>query len=85
MRRIGLFRYIAPRYDLRKWYSHDPKKWKKFKATYFKELDEKRKLIDEELIKNTKRQTITLLYSTKEKCYNNVAALKEYIEKNYEF
>ncbi len=29
---------IAPSDGLRKWYSHDPGKWKEFKSRYFKEL-----------------------------------------------
>ncbi|HLG33194.1 MAG TPA: DUF488 family protein [Ignavibacteriaceae bacterium] len=73
---------IAPSTELRKWYSHDPEKWKKFKTKFFKELDERKELV-EVLIKNAKKQKLTLLYSAKEERFNNAAALKEYIEKNY--
>ena len=44
---------IAPSTELRKWYSHDPEKWKKFKTKFFKELDERKELV-EVLIKNAK-------------------------------
>lgn len=71
---------IAPSTELRKWYSHDPKKWKVFKSKYFKELDGKKELVDL-LIKNAKKKKISLLYSSKEKQLNNAAALKEYLEK----
>ncbi len=30
---------IAPSHELRKWFSHDPRKWDEFKKKYFKELD----------------------------------------------
>jgi uncharacterized protein YeaO (DUF488 family) len=31
---------IAPSSSLRKWFSHDEKKWHEFKIRYFKELEE---------------------------------------------
>ncbi|OGU70168.1 MAG: hypothetical protein A2V93_03810 [Ignavibacteria bacterium RBG_16_34_14] len=73
---------IGPSSELRKWFSHDPEKWKAFRMKYFKELDGKKELI-ESLIKNAKKQKLTLLYSAKEERFNNAAALKEYIEKIY--
>ena len=73
---------IAPGSELRKWFSHDPEKWKAFRMKYFKELEIKKELI-ESLIKNAKKQKLTLLYSAKEERFNNAVVLKEYIEKNY--
>jgi len=73
---------IAPSAELRKWYSHDPEKWKEFKMKYFEELDKKKHLL-EELICTVKKQKLTLLYSSKEERLNNAAALKKYIEKNF--
>ena len=32
---------IAPSNSLRKWFTHDEKKWNEFKRRYFKELDQK--------------------------------------------
>ncbi|MDO8548771.1 MAG: DUF488 domain-containing protein [Ignavibacteria bacterium] len=75
-------REIAPGNELRKWFSHDPEKWKEFRSKYFKELDNKKELVDV-LIKNAKKQKLTLLFSSKEERFNNAAALKEYIEKTY--
>lgn len=73
---------IAPSNELRKWYSHDPEKWKEFKSKCFKELDRKKDLVDL-LIRNAKKEKIILLYSSKEQQLNNAAALKEYVEKNF--
>lgn len=70
---------IGPSNELRKWFSHDPKKWKGFKAKYFKELDSKPELKNS-LLKNIKGKKLTLLYSSKEEQLNNAAALKEYLE-----
>jgi uncharacterized protein YeaO (DUF488 family) len=70
---------IAPNNDLRKWYAHDPKKWDEFKKKYFKELNSQKDPVDL-IIQKSKRGNVTLLYSAKDKKFNNAAALKEYIE-----
>lgn len=69
---------IAPSDGLRKWYSHDPLKWKEFKSRYFKELASKQVLIGKLL--EWKENVITLLFSSKEIELNNAAALKEFLE-----
>jgi len=70
---------IAPSTDLRKWYSHDPAKWGGFKKRYKMELKDKMGIIDR-LREESKRLTITLLFSAKATELNNAAALKEFIE-----
>jgi uncharacterized protein YeaO (DUF488 family) len=70
---------IAPSDGLRKWFSHDPKKWEEFKRRYFDELREKSDLI-KRLEEKARDPTITFLYSAKDLKYNNAVALKEYIE-----
>jgi uncharacterized protein YeaO (DUF488 family) len=74
---------IAPSNSLRKWFGHDEKKWDEFKRKYFKELDKKNDSNNtvDRIIKMAKEQnSITLLYGTKEKRFNNAIALKEYLE-----
>ena len=34
----GWFKDAAPSTELRKWFSHDPEKWKEFQRRYFTEL-----------------------------------------------
>ncbi len=70
---------IAPSDEIRKWFGHEPEKWVEFKRRYFKELEEKKELVD--LIVEKAHGGVTLLYGTKEEKYNNAHALKEYIEK----
>jgi uncharacterized protein YeaO (DUF488 family) len=73
---------IAPSNSLRKWFTHDEKKWNEFKRRYFKELDENNELVNMILskVKEGSSLTITLLYGTKEDRFNNAVALKEYLE-----
>ena len=71
---------IAPSNELRKWYSHDLKKWAEFKKEYFKDLDMKGELVNQ-IVQKMKKGDVTLVYSSKEEKINNAVALKEYIEK----
>ena len=73
---------IAPSNSLRKWFTHDEKKWNEFKRRYFKELDENNELVNMILgkVKEGSSSTITLLYGTKEDRFNNAVALKECLE-----
>ena len=72
---------IAPSDELRKWYSHDPKKWGEFRKKYFKELDVRKELANQ-IVQKTKEGDVTLLYSSKEEKINNAVALREYIMKH---
>ena len=70
---------IAPSNELRKWFAHEPSKWKEFKEKYFKELKSNPdvvKTLSEQLNKNK----VTLVFSAKEERFNNAVALKEFIE-----
>jgi uncharacterized protein YeaO (DUF488 family) len=69
---------IAPSNELRKWYSHDPSKWKEFKKRYYGELKDKAEVI-ERLRKEARKGTVTFLFSSKEPALNNAAALKELV------
>ncbi len=71
---------VAPSTELRKWYGHDPAKWEKFKAKYWKELQDKETLISK-LIKEAESGKITFVFGSKEEKLNNAVALKEYLEK----
>lgn len=67
---------IAPSDKLRKWFSHDPKKYGEFKKRYTKELEDK-----SEILKRIKREArkgrVTILFSAKDTEHNNATALKE--------
>jgi uncharacterized protein YeaO (DUF488 family) len=69
----------GPSTQLRKWFAHDPKKWREFQQKYFAELDT-RPDAWEPILKAAERDTITLLYSSHDTEHNNALALKGYLE-----
>jgi len=72
---------IAPSNDLRKWFAHDPKKWKEFENKYRDELKDKSELINE--IKDIEKDKgkVTLIYSAKDKEHNNAVVLEHKLRK----
>lgn len=71
---------VAPSDALRKWYSHDRRKWSQFKKRYTKELNERGKQVNI-ILGRAKVGPVTLLFGSHEPTYNNAIALKEYLEK----
>jgi uncharacterized protein YeaO (DUF488 family) len=71
---------IAPSDSLRKWFSHDPKRWHKFKARYFEELEKNDESLNT-ILDKVKKESVTLLYGAKDEKFNNAVALKEYLDK----
>jgi len=71
---------VAPSGELRRWFSHDPAKWREFQRRYFKELDGNREAW-QPLLQAVRRRNVTLLYSARDTEHNNAVALKEYLEK----
>ncbi len=71
---------VAPSDGLRKWYSHDPKKWESFKTKYRAELEKRPDLLESIKRLEKDKGSITLLFGSKEEKLNNAAALKEFLE-----
>ena len=71
---------IAPSDALRKWFSHDPSRWKEFKKRYHDELKDKKELL-EGLLADSRKGTVTLLFGAKDIEYNNAAVIKEVLAK----
>jgi len=69
---------IAPSNELRKWYQHDPDKWNEFKRRYYDELNAKPEALEAFKAQFT-GETVTFLFSSKERELNNAVALKEYV------
>lgn len=70
---------IAPSTELRKWFGHDPKKWRNFRGRYQTEL--KRHPDQLQLIKNkAKEGTVTLIYGARDQEHNEAAVLKQFLE-----
>lgn len=72
-------RNIAPSNELRKWFSHDPKKWSEFKSKYKKELNES-EIFAIRILKAAKGSNLTLLYSAKDEKHNNAIVLAEFLK-----
>ena len=70
---------IAPTYEIRKWFNHDPVRWTEFRRLYNAELDANKADV-EQLRKLVHVGPITLLYSAKDEQHNNAVVLFEYIK-----
>ena len=68
---------IAPSDELRKWFSHDPRKWSDFKKKYKNELKNNPELLNKIKRMEKKEKVVTLLYAAKDEEHNNALALKE--------
>jgi uncharacterized protein YeaO (DUF488 family) len=67
---------IAPSTDLRKWFGHDPKKWKEFRYRYSDELTKNKEQVS--LLKDQmKKGPVTLVYGAKDEEHNEALVLKE--------
>ena len=71
---------IAPSDKLRKWFSHDPKKYEEFKKRYAKELEDKSGILAR-IKTEAKKGTVTILFSAKDTEHNNATVLKELLSK----
>jgi len=74
-------REIVPSNDLRKWFSHDPKKWGEFKIKYENELRDKQELLREIRKAEKEKGIVTLLYSARDEEHNNAVALSVILKK----
>ncbi|WP_141733682.1 DUF488 domain-containing protein [Oligoflexus tunisiensis] len=70
---------VAPSTELRKWFDHDPEKWKEFQSRYRKELKEKTDLLDS-LRQEMKEHTVTLVYGARDQEHNAAIVLKKVLE-----
>jgi uncharacterized protein YeaO (DUF488 family) len=71
---------VAPSTELRKWFGHDPDKWKQFQLRYRKELKEKKDSIT--LLKQKSNvRTVTLLYGARDEEHNEALVLKKILER----
>ncbi|HXV66843.1 MAG TPA: DUF488 family protein [Nitrosopumilaceae archaeon] len=72
---------VTPSNYLRKWYSHDPKKWKEFQIKYKKELKDKSDTLDDIKHIEKEKKIVTLLYAAKDKQHTHAIVLLKILEK----
>jgi uncharacterized protein YeaO (DUF488 family) len=69
---------LAPSGDLRRWFNHDPAKWKEFQRRYRAELANNPAAC-QPLLDAAKQGNITLLYSAHDTEHNSAITLKLYL------
>lgn len=70
---------IAPSPELRKWFGHDPARWKEFCRRYWVELEGKReplRVLQEKILEGA----VTLVYGSRDEKHNAAGALKMFLE-----
>lgn len=72
---------VAPSSELRKWFGHDPARWKRFEERYWKELQGHKEALDL-LRQKEKEGTVTLVYGAKDEQHNSALALKEFLDRH---
>ena len=70
---------VAPSTELRKWFGHDPARWKQFQARYRRELREKKDAL-ELLKRKSNAHTVTLVYAARDEQHNEALILKRVLE-----
>ncbi len=70
---------VAPSEALRRWFSHDPAKWKEFRRRYTAELDANAEAW-KPVLEAARRGGVTLVFSAHDTEHNNAVVLKEYLE-----
>ncbi|HLA57634.1 MAG TPA: DUF488 domain-containing protein [Puia sp.] len=70
---------IAPSTELRKWFNHEPEKWKSFLVKYKTELENSSLLAELKALAG-KHKIITLLYGSKDEQHNQAIALKSFLQ-----
>jgi uncharacterized protein YeaO (DUF488 family) len=71
---------IAPSTELRKWFGHNPEKWKEFRKRYSAELKKNEEQLS--LLKDqVKKGSVTLVYGAKDEEHNEALVLKELLNR----
>ena len=74
---------LAPSTELRKWFGHDPAKWKEFQERYRAELTELQNETDSlRLLKEKAREgVVTLVYAAHDEAHNSALVLKQFLQR----
>lgn len=79
----GWVKEVAPSDSLRRWFGHEPSKWKEFRGRYFAELDRKPE-VWKFILQASREGNVTLLYGAKDPEHNNAVALRDYLIRKLE-
>ena len=67
---------VAPSTELRKWFNHEPARWKVFQEKYRAELRQRSSELDE-LKAHAAKRRLTLIYSARDTEHNQALVLQE--------
>ncbi len=70
---------VAPSDGLRRWFAHDPLKWKEFQKRYRAELVSNPNAW-KPILESAKRGAVTLLFSARDIEHNNAVVLQSFLE-----
>lgn len=70
---------VAPSTALRKWFGHDPARWRQFQVRYRKELSKSKSAL-ETLRQKADEHTVTLVYGARDEDHNEAVVLKRMLE-----
>ncbi len=68
----------GPSTELRKWFGHDPKRWKEFQLRYRAELDDHPE-VAEPLVEAAQKGDVALLYGAKDTEHNQAVVLRAWL------
>jgi uncharacterized protein YeaO (DUF488 family) len=69
---------VAPSTELRKWFDHRVERWDEFRRRYREELSAN-SATWRPILENSKRGTVTLLYSAHDPLHNGAVVLRDYL------
>ena len=69
---------IAPTTELRKWFNHDPARWKEFVKKYLKELKENEGAVAN-LKDYLKKGPVKLIHAAKDDTHNEALVIKDFV------
>ena len=76
----GWLKAVAPSTELRKWFSHDPKKWPEFRRRYYTALRSHPETW-RPLLSAARRGRVTLVYAARDVRRNGAVALKAFLDR----
>lgn len=71
---------LGPSHELRKWFGHDPARWREFSRRYLAELRPQRQTLAA-IGRRARRQTVSLLFGARDTEHNNAVVLKRVIDR----
>jgi uncharacterized protein YeaO (DUF488 family) len=71
---------VAPSPQLRKWFGHDPARWKQFQQRYQQELRQNKDAV-QLLQQKGKEGAVTLVYAARDEEHNGALVLKRFLDR----